>query len=145
MGRHKEFVDKITALASGGEPARTPENDLVLMQFFLKCADISNVVKPFQTAKKWTVRVTTEFYCQGDREKYYGLDVTPMCDPTKGTRTGSQIGFIDFVALNAFRPMVTLFPGLSPCIDNATANRDIWREYNDERLLQECPVPLPDP
>ena len=31
--------------------------------------DISNVVKPFRIAKQWAVRVTTEFFNQGDAEQ----------------------------------------------------------------------------
>ncbi len=33
-------------------------------QLLLKCADISNVVKPAAVAREWTVAVTDEFFAQ---------------------------------------------------------------------------------
>ena len=34
------------------------------MEILIKCADTSNVLKPFPIAKKWAMRVTDEFFLQ---------------------------------------------------------------------------------
>mmetsp|Transcript_55761 Transcript_55761/g.147303 ORF Transcript_55761/g.147303 Transcript_55761/m.147303 type:complete len:91 (-) Transcript_55761:661-933(-) len=34
------------------------------MEIIIKCADTSNVLKPFNVAKKWAMRVTDEFFLQ---------------------------------------------------------------------------------
>ena len=34
------------------------------MELILKCADISNVLKPFPVARRWALRVTDEFFAQ---------------------------------------------------------------------------------
>jgi hypothetical protein len=34
------------------------------MEVLMKSADISNVVKPFEIAKKWAIRVMNEFFNQ---------------------------------------------------------------------------------
>lgn len=46
------------------------------MQVIMKAADVSNVAKPFATAREWTDRIMTEFYAQGVREKELGLPIS---------------------------------------------------------------------
>ena len=38
------------------------------------------VLKPFPIAKKWAMRVTDEFFLQGDKERAQKMPTTPMCD-----------------------------------------------------------------
>ncbi|KAJ1481498.1 hypothetical protein T484DRAFT_1807011 [Baffinella frigidus] len=47
----------------------------------IKCADISNVLKPFAVARRWAFRITDEFFQQGDEELARGMAITPICDP----------------------------------------------------------------
>ena len=55
------------------------------------------VLKPFSIAKKWAMRVTDEFFLQGDKEKSHGMPLTPMCDRNTQGRVALQKGFVDFV------------------------------------------------
>jgi hypothetical protein len=110
------------------------------LELFLKCSDISNIVKPFRIGKQWAVRVTTEFFAQGAKELELGLPLTPMCDSTK-TRVSSQIGFSKFVARAAFSALVRIYPSLSVLISNLDENDKIWLEYDDAKLLAEVPIP----
>lgn len=55
------------------------------------------VLKPFPIAKKWAMRVTNEFFLQGDQENLKQLPLTPMCDRGSQGRVALQKGFIDFV------------------------------------------------
>ncbi|KAJ1467432.1 hypothetical protein T484DRAFT_1645672 [Baffinella frigidus] len=43
------------------------------MELLIKCADISNVLKPFHVARRWALRVTDEFFEQGDVELARGM------------------------------------------------------------------------
>ncbi|KAJ1486439.1 hypothetical protein T484DRAFT_1576213, partial [Baffinella frigidus] len=63
----------------------------------LKCADISNPAKRLPIACRWALRVTDEFFMQGDEEKKRGFVVSPNCDRATKTRVEVQKGFIDFV------------------------------------------------
>lgn len=136
MSRHGEYM-KLTAdpLWPTGEP-----NDIKLLELVLKCADISNIVKPFHIGKQWAVRVTTEFFAQGAKELELGLPLTPMCDSTK-TRVSSQIGFSKFVARAAFSALVRIFPSLNILTSNLDENDKRWLDYDDAKLLSEVPVP----
>ena len=118
-----------------GEP-----NDLKLLEFVLKCSDISNIVKPFHIGKQWAVRVTTEFFAQGAKELELGLPLTPMCDSQK-SRVSSQIGFSQYVARGCFSALVRIFPSLGVLISNLDENDKIWPQYDDTRLLAEVPLP----
>jgi len=43
-------------------------------------------LKPFPIAKKWAMRVTDEFFLQGDKERAQKMPTTPMCD--RNTQVG---------------------------------------------------------
>jgi cAMP-specific phosphodiesterase len=44
------------------------------MEVMLKGADLSDAVKAFDTHKKWTLRITNEFFLQGDMERASGME-----------------------------------------------------------------------
>ena len=90
---HSEFVAKMGALmGEGGVASKQFE-----MELLVKAADISNVIKPFPVAARWALRVTDEFFLQGDVERQHGMVVTPLCDRAQQSRVAIQKGFIDFV------------------------------------------------
>jgi hypothetical protein len=43
----------------------TSDQKKLLANILLKCADISNVVKPFHIAKRWAEILCNEFFIQG--------------------------------------------------------------------------------
>jgi hypothetical protein len=102
----------------------------------MKMADTSNVFKKFDVAKKWNLRVTNEFFHQGDVERRSGLPVTPMCDRELQTRIGLQLGFMRFI--RPFHSNVAQIAGnLDDLIDQLDTNLMLFEGYNDERLLAE--------
>ena len=56
----------------------------------------------------WQVRITDEFFQQGDLERLKGMDVTLTCDRHRQSRVEIQKGFIDFVAFPFFALMAEL-------------------------------------
>ena len=50
------------------------------------------VLKPFPIAKKWAMRVTDEFFLQGDKERAQKMPTTPMCDRNTQVRARESIG-----------------------------------------------------
>mmetsp|Transcript_76036 Transcript_76036/g.204012 ORF Transcript_76036/g.204012 Transcript_76036/m.204012 type:complete len:515 (+) Transcript_76036:88-1632(+) len=138
MGRHKEYTDKLKQLTS--EEATEEEKQLEnvwLMQLLLKCADTSNVFKPFEVAKKWAICVTNEFFLQGDMERANGFEITPMCDRRTQSRVKLQQGFIDFVTLPFYTSIAKLFPELQVLVDQIRTNREGWNAYDDAKLEAE--------
>ena len=144
MRFHGEYCDRARSLldrrvsGEGSPDAAQQEKDMLLeMQLLLKCADLSNVFKPFSVAKEWAVRVTDEMFTQGDLERAGGLEVTHMCDRLTQSRVALQRGFIDNVVAPMMVIMAELHPGLQPQLEQLRANRRQWDEYTDETLVAE--------
>ncbi|KAJ1466431.1 hypothetical protein T484DRAFT_1861651, partial [Baffinella frigidus] len=78
------------------------------------------VLKPFDVARRWALRVTDEFFLQGDVEREFEMEVTPMCDRATQSRVALQTGFIKMVT-----PMCdgTTQSRVTPMCDRATQSR----------------------
>lgn len=75
MSQHFTFLAKLRQRIETGTPfdREKKEDRLVILQLLIKCADISNVCKPWDTAKKWFEGVSDEFFHQvGKKQKYVG-------------------------------------------------------------------------
>ncbi|XP_069076362.1 high affinity 3',5'-cyclic-AMP phosphodiesterase 7A isoform X2 [Pleurodeles waltl] len=68
-----------------------------IMQMALKCADISNPCRTWELSKQWSEKVTEEFFNQGDIERKYKLEVSPLCDRYTANKANIQIGFINYL------------------------------------------------
>lgn len=133
MAQHAQYVQKLEqTLAGSFVPDKQFEVELLI-----KSADTSNVLKPFDVAKRWAIRITDEFFLQGDLERQGGMEVTRMCDRDSQSRVGMQKGFIDFVIGPFFCKMEAVYPGLAPCVEHMRVNRATWDRYTDEMLLAE--------
>eukprot|EP00697_Spironema_sp_BW2_P005110 gnl/Spiro4/16894_TR9104_c0_g1_i1.p1 gnl/Spiro4/16894_TR9104_c0_g1~~gnl/Spiro4/16894_TR9104_c0_g1_i1.p1 ORF type:complete len:570 (+),score=78.07 gnl/Spiro4/16894_TR9104_c0_g1_i1:45-1712(+) len=93
----------------------TPEaasNMQLLLNFILKCADISNPTRPLGLSKQWSARITCEFFAQGDREKLRNIPVSQFMDRNTSNIRGTQIGFINYVVAPAFALLASVVPGV---------------------------------
>mmetsp|Transcript_19184 Transcript_19184/g.45686 ORF Transcript_19184/g.45686 Transcript_19184/m.45686 type:complete len:171 (+) Transcript_19184:1-513(+) len=133
MAQHAQYVQKLEQTLAG---SLVPDKQLEV-ELLIKSADTSNVLKPFDVAKRWAIRITDEFFLQGDLERQGGMEVTRMCDRDSQSRVGMQKGFIDFVIGPFFCKMEAVYPGLAPCVEHMRVNRATWDRYTDEMLLAE--------
>lgn len=119
MALHSDYVTKINEQNQRLEesdpndwtPARCLEERLLFCSGLIKCADISNVARPFPRAFEWAQILIEEFASQGDLERELGMPVLPMNDRSKIILEDSQIGFIKFVALNLFQSISNYMQG----------------------------------
>eukprot|EP01117_Protostelium_nocturnum_P011859 TRINITY_DN4329_c0_g1_i1.p1 TRINITY_DN4329_c0_g1~~TRINITY_DN4329_c0_g1_i1.p1 ORF type:complete len:392 (-),score=77.11 TRINITY_DN4329_c0_g1_i1:42-1217(-) len=103
-----------------------------IMCTLIKCADISNEIRPSSIGRKWAQRVMTEFYAQSSLEKEKGLPVAPHMDPMKTTTASGQIGFINYLCLPFFKELTRLFPTMKVCCDQIIENREKWEKVKQE-------------
>jgi hypothetical protein len=109
--RLRPGMDGDDLASGGGDPAGASASDaLLLMQWLLKCADISNVARPFASSRAWAARLADEFCAQGDVERARGLPVSSLCDRGSCSVPKMSAGFIQFVALGAFRQLEAVLP-----------------------------------
>jgi len=111
MSRHKEYVAHLEEFAArrAEDPAVEMDKQLA-MELMIKCADVSNVAKPAAVARRWALRITDEFFLQGDAERAEGMEVSAICDRLAITRVALQTGFIDFLAGPLFTLLAATFP-----------------------------------
>jgi hypothetical protein len=133
MARHAEHVAHLQKFVARRAEDPTVEMDKQLaMELMVKCADISNVVKPAAVARRWALRVTDEFFLQGDAERAMGMEVSPICDRFAISRVALQTGFIDHVA----EPLFTLLAAAFPPVRNEPGESAPPREGLDTPLAQ---------
>ncbi|KAJ1482889.1 hypothetical protein T484DRAFT_3635774 [Baffinella frigidus] len=106
FARHSSYRDQLVQ-----EGASRPIPIQLEMELLIKCADISNVLKPFHIARRWALRITDEFLQQGDIELARGMEVSSACDRRTASRVQMQVGFVDFVCAPFFDAVATLYPG----------------------------------
>merc|ERR1712217_541276 len=94
-------------------------------------ADLSNTCKPLSRSIQWTDRVLAEFFAQGDRERFVGRDISPLCDRRTVSRPGSQVGFIDFIIKPTFLALSQVCD-ITVALDNMETNRCFWAELVDK-------------
>mmetsp|Transcript_10646 Transcript_10646/g.16702 ORF Transcript_10646/g.16702 Transcript_10646/m.16702 type:complete len:261 (+) Transcript_10646:188-970(+) len=141
MARHAEYMSKLKAISGEGLELETQFE----MEILMKCADTSNVVKPFNVAKKWATRVTDEFFLQGDKEREKKLPVTSMCNRETQGRVALQKGFIDYVVGPFYDLVGKTILGSGDAFTLMAKNRETWNDYDDDRLLAECAEDITDP
>ena len=101
---------------------------LVLMKTIMKCADISHAAKPLLLHLSWTMRITQEFYDQGDQQRMQGMAITPLCDRDKDAdMASSQLGFFKFVVEPPYEQLTAL-AGRGPWNKNLDANKEFWQQ-----------------
>ncbi|KAI8980826.1 hypothetical protein BDB01DRAFT_795735 [Pilobolus umbonatus] len=138
MSLHSEFVTKFkdqanrlskTDLNTLDDATCEIERNLICCAL-IKCADISNVARPFQWGTKWAELLVEEFVSQGDLEKGLGMPVSPMNDREKVCLEDTQIGFIRYVALGLFQNVREIVD-ISFAVDQMQANLKRWESRKD--------------
>ncbi|KAL8798332.1 MAG: hypothetical protein Q9182_006757 [Xanthomendoza sp. 2 TL-2023] len=106
----------------------------------IKCADISNVARPFDVAAQWADILQLEFANQGAMENELGLSTTLYGGPPElGNITklaNSQNGFMTIFACPLFAAMSDILPAMSFAVDEMKANKNIWQK----KVEQQKPV-----
>nr|XP_033790402.1 high affinity cAMP-specific 3',5'-cyclic phosphodiesterase 7A isoform X2 [Geotrypetes seraphini] len=98
ISRQNEYLSQFRIhLDKGDLHLDNADHRLFILQMALKCADICNPCRTWELSKQWSEKVTEEFFHQGDVERKYRLDVSPLCDRHKEKIYDIQIGFITYL------------------------------------------------
>jgi hypothetical protein len=138
MAKHfqalKEFAEIFDA---GAYSMENKEHRLITMQLLLKCADISNVARPFELADRWCDLLCEEFFRQGDLESASGMEYTnPLNDRVHLDKAKSQIGFYTFVCKPLYEAAARAMPPLQANVRQLESNLDIWKDDLERRAQQ---------
>lgn len=94
LAKHKELVTNNTLNFEMGFDYENEDHVIGLLKIVIKCADISNEVRPEKVATPWVERLFAEFSLQFAREKRESLPESTFMDPEKLNVPEAQEGFI---------------------------------------------------
>lgn len=151
MGVHQKFMERLGSLQEkfhengrtldGWKPQDLEMYKTLLCGLLIKCADISNVARPWDVAEKWTKILQEEFANQGEMEKEVGMETAlfggpPELGNTFKLATG-QIGFMSIFALPLFEGVADILPGMVFTVEHIRNNSSKWHLLADlERKKQ---------
>ncbi|XP_061425113.1 high affinity cAMP-specific 3',5'-cyclic phosphodiesterase 7A-like isoform X2 [Lethenteron reissneri] len=136
ISRQNEFLSQFKSHLDKGDLCleEAPHRHFIL-QIALKCADICNPCRVWDTSKRWSEKVCEEFFKQGDMERKWRLEISPLCDRYTQTVPNIQIGFMTFVVEPLFMEWARFmgFTHLSrTMLGHLGLNKASWRGLQNE-------------
>ncbi|KAJ9254273.1 hypothetical protein DTO195F2_6777 [Paecilomyces variotii] len=144
MGVHHKFMESLGSLqekyhenddVQTWKPQDIENYRTLLCGLLIKCADISNVARPWRVAEKWTNILQEEFANQGEMEKEVGMETALFGGPPElgnilKLATG-QIGFMSIFALPLFEGVADLMSQMLFASQQIRTNQSIWQSLAD--------------
>ncbi|KAJ1554296.1 hypothetical protein HK405_005464, partial [Cladochytrium tenue] len=90
------FKNKVFA-AGTFDLLNNSDDRALFWRVLIKCADVSNMARPWNVYWRWCGRIMTEFFRQGDEEKRLGLPVSPFMDRDTVLVHTVQLSFCDYI------------------------------------------------
>lgn len=140
MGVHQKFMERLGQLQEkfyennqtldGWKPQDIDLYRSLICGLLIKCADISNVARPWNVAERWTKILQEEFANQGEMEKEVGMETALFGGPPElgnvyKLATG-QIGFMSIFAIPLFEGVSDLMPQMQFTVDQIKSNQSKW-------------------
>eukprot|EP01123_Difflugia_compressa_P003990 TRINITY_DN15317_c0_g1_i1.p1 TRINITY_DN15317_c0_g1~~TRINITY_DN15317_c0_g1_i1.p1 ORF type:complete len:184 (+),score=19.26 TRINITY_DN15317_c0_g1_i1:50-553(+) len=102
------------------------EDTIILMCCLMKCADLSNEIRPRNLSVKWAKMVMQEFIRQSQTEALMDLPVTAFMDPSKIIIAKEQINFITNLCMPLYQNLAAVCPLLNNDIKQMQSNLAEW-------------------
>jgi hypothetical protein len=96
------------------------------LNVLIHAADLSNTVRPWEIAKKWSDLVVEEFFLQGDLEKKNKLPVSPNMDREQAHQCEISLGFGDVVVKPYFERFALFLYPAKIFLEILADNREAW-------------------
>ncbi|KAL9643426.1 hypothetical protein ABK040_010041 [Willaertia magna] len=130
MGQHAKIVAKFKGRVEANADFKNQKEDLRLaLQITIKMADVSNPARPLGVALKWTECINNEFFAQGDKERDFGLSVSPLMDRNTLSVGKGQVAFINYLVEPMFVTFFKIAPKMSFCKKYYDNNRLYWSAH----------------
>lgn len=139
MGCHSDYMQQLGMLqekihesrvTDGWTPKEMETYRVLACGLLIKCADISNVARPWAVAEKWTYKLQDEFAHQGEMEKNIGMETTLFGGPPEiGNMlklANGQIGFMTIFAHPLFANVADIIPAMSFAAEEILTNKGVW-------------------
>ncbi|CBZ49603.1 hypothetical protein NCLIV_000970 [Neospora caninum Liverpool] len=140
MKSHFDFLTRVRNRKKSPEfnMSQNAEDQYLITEGCIRAADISHGLVNWDEHFEWSMRVTLEFYLQGDEEKRLGLPVSPLCNRDQATQLPtSQVGFLTYVVMPL---LVELQPTddhdtfMASLLSILTANTNKWEAMQGKEV-----------
>ncbi|KIV80745.1 hypothetical protein PV11_08227 [Exophiala sideris] len=139
MGIHSDYMQQLGNLqekvhetkdTEGWNPKDVEWARTLVCGLLIKCADISNVARPWPVAEKWTDLLQKEFAHQGEMEQAVGMETALFGGPPElGNMlklANGQIGFMTIFAHPLFANVADVIPAMRFAADEILTNKGVW-------------------
>ncbi|KAK6365416.1 3',5'-cyclic-nucleotide phosphodiesterase [Exophiala oligosperma] len=139
MGLHSDYMQQLgnlqekvheTKVTDGWAPKDIEWARTLACGLLIKCADISNVARPWEVAEKWTDLLQKEFAHQGEMEQAVGMETALFGGPPElGNMlklANGQIGFMTIFAHPLFANVADVIPAMRFAADEILTNKGVW-------------------
>lgn len=106
MAKQPAFIASSNTKLDADETLSTEET----LKLTLKCADISNEVRPVKISQPMIESLYVENFAQGKLEKQLNMEVTPIMDEENVSKDDTQRDFHSNVTLPIFRLLARAYP-----------------------------------
>ncbi|KNE70521.1 hypothetical protein AMAG_14645 [Allomyces macrogynus ATCC 38327] len=101
------------------------------LEMIIKCADVSNVVRPLHLARGWSDCIQAEMWAQGDLERSKGWTVSGFSDRTRPQAARMGLTFAEYMVAPLFRTMGAGVPRMARYLETIAVTRDYWAGLAD--------------
>ncbi|KAL9110020.1 MAG: hypothetical protein Q9227_005359 [Pyrenula ochraceoflavens] len=139
MGVHYDYMQQLgnlqeriheSKVTDGWAPKDLETYKVLACGLLIKCADISNVARPWPVAEKWTFLLQDEFAHQGEMERQIGMETTLFGGPPEIGNilklANGQIGFMTMFALPLFEAVADIMPSMNFAAEEISTNKSTW-------------------
>ncbi|XP_062407628.1 cAMP-specific 3',5'-cyclic phosphodiesterase 7B-like [Sardina pilchardus] len=136
ISRQNEFLSRLRAhLDQQDLNLEDSQHRHFILQIALKCADVCNPCRVWDLSRQWSERVCEEFYRQGDLERKFDLEISPLCNQQSDSVPAIQIGFISYIVEPLFEEWMR-FTDASELTESMMGhlrkNKSRWRQLRQE-------------
>ncbi|XP_012942280.1 high affinity cAMP-specific and IBMX-insensitive 3',5'-cyclic phosphodiesterase 8B [Aplysia californica] len=107
------------------------ENRTLIKRMMIKCADVSNPLRPLSQCKEWAYRIAEEYCQQTDEEKSRGLPVVMAQFDRKVLNIPKcQLAFINLFITNMFDAW-DIYCDIPELMNHLQLNYDYWKDQQE--------------
>ncbi|KAG5951379.1 hypothetical protein E4U53_003243 [Claviceps sorghi] len=153
MGLHFEYMKKLGDVqerlqnndyADGWDGRQLEEHKALACSLLIKCADISNVARNYDTASKWMHILSEEFSRQASMEEELDIKSSLLSQPKKDilSLSNAQLGFMNMFAIPLFQGVAHIMPAMRYTVEELDVNKDLFEKKVREEKAKQSPVEL---
>ncbi|KAK5990276.1 3',5'-cyclic-nucleotide phosphodiesterase 2-like protein [Cladobotryum mycophilum] len=148
MGLHFDYMKRLGALqeklqdnnsTDGWNGRQMEEYKILACSLLIKCADISNVARHYDTALKWMHILAEEFSRQASMEDELDIKSSLMAPPKKDflSLANAQLGFMNMFAIPLFQGVADIMPAMAYTVEQLQTNKQLFENRVQEEKAKQ--------